>query len=338
MTDIIHLTLAQHTIDKLVFDLRAGGSLHFALNEALQTLVVGMGVERGLIWQVDGDRLAISHEFSKSEETLKLVGTRLSPQESVSIILFFLTTFPDVTDIGVIEVSRASSEDNTWAPLFNISAEYEASLLVQLRSDVFNGFVAFQTKKPKPWSAEEIAAVAKVGALMSVLVKNQFDIVRMTTETTSLSVLVEVLSIFINQDAPISINAARAVSMIGEYLGFKQSRLYLYADGKLVCQEDGGKALDLVDNNNPYIDVFSSGRGRFVGEAYQEAAHLKDFGKDEGIIVPLLREEKPFGVFGVWERSKERSFHPSDRELALWFAAALSKCLSSMTLHRSFGH
>lgn len=331
MSEVIYSQLAQQTVSQLVLGLQRGVHLHDALTEALKTLVTGLSLDRGLVWQVAGDRLSVTHEFSQDGQKPELLGVYLGQQDSMAVILQFLTAFPDFGAPGVLELKAGAKEESPWEPFLMLSPGYKSTVFVQLRTDIFVGFISFQSKAQRSWSPSDLDTLEKVGTVLSVLLKDYFDIARLTMEATGLAVLVKVLSLFVDQDTTTSKCAAQSVGLIAEHLGFKQSCLYLYTGEKLIAQGDGGISLNLADKDNPFVDAFLSGRGAIISKATPDPQHR--FGNHQGFIVPLRAEEKSLGVFALWERSDNQAFYAQDQELAFWFAGELCKCLISRTFH-----
>lgn len=331
MSEVIYSKLAQQIISEVMTDIQSGVHLHDALDHALKTLVIGLSIDRGLIWQTAGDRLSITHEFTQGSDKTELVGAYVPPQESTLIILNFLSSFPQTGTPGVLQLTTAGVEGSGWEPILLLSSGYQSTAFVQLRCDIFVGFISFQCKAQRSWSASDLSTLEKLGTVLSVLLKDFFDIARLNMEATGLGVLVKVLSLFVDQRATLSVCASKSVVLIAEHLGFKQSCLYLYSGDKLVPQGNSGTSLNLSDQQNPFVDTFLSGNPNVVSESTPDPH--QQFSKKPGFIVPLRFEEKSLGVFGLWERSDDRAFYVQDRELALWFAGELSQCLVLRTLH-----
>jgi hypothetical protein len=331
MSEVIYSQLAQQTISELVQELQRGVHLHDALADALKTLVTGLSVDRGLIWQVAGDRLTVTHEYSPDREKSELSGVFLSQADSMPIILHFLVSFPEAGAPGVLQFNAGSKEESPWEPLMLLSPGYQAASFIQLRTDIFVGFISLQSKSQRSWSTSDLDTLQKVGTVVSVLLKDYFDIARITLEATGLDLLVKILSLFVDQGATPSKCAAQSVGLIAEHMGFKQSCLYLETGGRLIPQGDGDASLNLTDKDNPFVGAFLSGQITIIGEGTPDP--LRQFGAHRGFIVPLTTEEKPLGVFALWERANNQAFYAIDLELADWFSTELCKCLMARTFH-----
>lgn len=327
--------LAQEVIDQLILGIREGFDFHSELGKALESLVKGLNVDRGLVWQVDGPQLTITHECSAKGQNPTLIGKSLDPEASTLVILNFISDFADPTDPGVVELDKSDQKAASWQPYLNTSPQFSSHLIVQLRSDIFSGFVAFQSIEKRKWSTEDNTIVAKFGALVSILIKDAYDLARFTMEAFALGVLVKVLTLFVEQAHPIPKSAVQAVNIVSESLGFKNSRLYLYDSGKLIAPAGDARELDLKNTDDPFVRAFTSVQGSFLGHD-ADASHRQVFGDEPGVVLPLRADDKPFGVFAMWERSdKESSFRPQDKELAFWFADELAKCIASASIHSS---
>jgi len=85
---------AQSIIRGIVTGLRNESGVAAVLQETIESLVEKLRADSGLVWQILGDHLEITHEFS-ADTSKHFVSTRLSPQESTTIVLDLLMRFPD---------------------------------------------------------------------------------------------------------------------------------------------------------------------------------------------------------------------------------------------------
>jgi hypothetical protein len=114
-------------------------------------------------------------------------------------------------------------------------------------------------------------------------------------------------------------------------MGFVHAQLYLYhqEEEELIPQIRNGdsRSVPLSDNDNPFVAVFKSGRGKVInpeeskkGDAY--------FEHDMALVLPLSSEGERLGVIGLWQRqSKQLPFRAQDRELGLTIAGHLSNVI-----------
>jgi len=316
--------LAQNTIDELV-SIRRQGDLYRALDAALRKLVEGLGVDRGLIWQVVGDRLTVTHEHSASNESEQIAGTSLDARQSTEIVLEFLSKFLDCSGDGVILVERDADGENFWAPMFELSLGLSSHLLVQVRADVFSGFLALQSSRTRHWSDEETAVVARVAAVISIIVSDSFLLTKAEMDATSLNTVLKIAALFIDKDrVPLKI-LPQAVELIASQMPFERSRVYLPSSGKLVSQ-DNNLSVDLSETSDPVVEVFKACYAKII-EA--NAPNLQQFGGGAAIILPLLEnEDKALGAFALWQPLPDcPDLNLFTRHTAIWLAGQLSKCI-----------
>src|SRR5208283_2624189 len=74
------------------------------LQLAIEELTKVANADRGLIWQVIGDQLAVTNEFAMNGHT-PFVGRSLDSVQSSGIIGDFLLRFPDESGTGVIAIA-----------------------------------------------------------------------------------------------------------------------------------------------------------------------------------------------------------------------------------------
>ena len=160
----------------------------------------------------------------------------------------------------------------------------------------------------------------------SVIISYDFDITRLSTDGRSLSALVKILKLF--ADEPESVASLKAIELIADLFGFGKFQLYLYQSERLVAQGGDGSILELTDDQDPFVDVFKKQRA-VIGSESSEFGQGKNFLKT-GMLLPLISNETPLGVFAVWEPLEGVSLlDPLLRELALWISSEVSNCIES---------
>jgi len=170
---MIYSELAQDTINKIISTLQAGGGseLDRAVDEALCNLVTGMDTDQGLLWLVVDAGLRVTSGYTMQSGSGALVGLSLDSQQSTALVLNFLSS-----DDVATEIDRESSD---WAPLLNVSQEFDSQLVVGLRArGLFPGFLTLQSKKERSWSADERSTLEKVAALLAVIISYDLDLRR----------------------------------------------------------------------------------------------------------------------------------------------------------------
>ncbi len=323
---MIYSEFAQELIDILISKIQAAGGsddLHAGLEEAVSRLVKGMNADRGLLWLVVGDRLTVRNCYLSNDKLSNALGVSLDPKQSAKLVLNFLGQGRR----DLVELSSASPSADDWITLLALSEQFTSQLLVPLQArGLFSGFVALQFVEPRQCSSLELVTLEKVAALLSVIISYDFDLNRLETDGRSLSGLVQVLKLFAVE--PESVASLKAIEVLADLFGFGKSQLYLYQSEKLVAQGGEGSILELTDDQDPFVDVFKKQRAVFGFES-SNSSHAKNFLKT-GMLLPLISNNIPLGVFALWEPSEGVSLlNPQFRELALWISSEVSNCIES---------
>ncbi len=100
---------AQTIIAEIISRLRHSHNLNAILQFAIEKLAQAVNADRGLIWQVVGDQLAVTHEYSASGNLCFISNRPLHSDESAAIVLEFVNHFPDESATGVISINDTSS-------------------------------------------------------------------------------------------------------------------------------------------------------------------------------------------------------------------------------------
>jgi hypothetical protein len=323
---MIYSEFAQELIDTLISKIQAGGGsddLFAGLEEALSRLVKGMNADRGLLWLVVVDRLTVRSCYLSNDKLSNALGVSLDSKQSTQLVLNFLAQ----GGRDLIQLNRASPSADDWLTLLALSEQFTSQLLVPLQArGIFSGFVALQFVEPRQCSSLELVTLEKVAALLSVIISYDFDITRLSTDGRSLSALVKILKLF--ADEPESVASLKAIELIADLFGFGKFQLYLYQSERLVAQGGDGSILELTDDQDPFVDVFKKQRA-VIGSESSEFGQGKNFLKT-GMLLPLISNETPLGVFAVWEPLEGVSLlDPLLRELALWISSEVSNCIES---------
>lgn len=329
---------AQAIISDIIGQLRHSNDLNSILQFAIEALTQVSGAERGLIWQVVGDQLAVTNEYAVSGHTC-FAGNQLGSQESTAIVLEFLSRFPDESGAGVISIPDTSQDTNlhkmspTLSSLIELG-DVRARLMVQLRSrGIFSGFLELQQcGKTREWSRQEATVLQSVAEMLSVVVQQSFDQSKIEQDAREMKLINEIASLFRESRGQTSQDSlVKSVMLVAEHMGFTHSQIYLYTpeDGILTPQiQDGGSApVDLSLKDNPFVAVFESGRGKIVNAEFTRRGD-PFFGHDMALVLPLVSEGERLGVIGLWQRLPNKlQFRPQDRELGLTIAGHLSNVI-----------
>lgn len=329
---------AQSIISDIIGQLRHSNDLSSILQFAIETLTTVVGAERGLIWQVVGDQLAVTNEFAMSGHTC-FAGNQLGSQESTAIVLEFLSRFPDESGAGVISIPDTSQDTNlhkmspTLSSLIELG-DVRARLMVQLRSrGIFSGFLELQQcGKIRDWSRQDAVILQCVAEMLSVVVQQSFDQSKIEMDAKEMKLINEIASLFRESRGQTSQESlVKSVTLVAEHMGFTHSQIYLYSheEKELVPQiQDGNNsAVPLTTKDDPFVAVFDSGRGKIVNAEFTRKGD-PFFGHDMALVLPLVSEGERLGVVGLWQRLPNKpQFRPQDRELGLTIAGHLSNVI-----------
>jgi diguanylate cyclase (GGDEF)-like protein len=329
---------AQSIISDIIGQLRHSNDLSSILQFAIETLTTVVGAERGLIWQVVGDQLAVTNEFAMSGHTC-FAGNQLGSQESTAIVLEFLSRFPDESGAGVISIPDTSQDTNlhkmspTLSSLIELG-DVRARLMVQLRSrGIFSGFLELQQcGKIRDWSRQDAVILQCVAEMLSVVVQQSFDQSKIEMDAKEMKLINEIASLFRESRGQTSQESlVKSVTLVSEHMGFTHSQIYLYSheEKELIPQiQDGNNnAVPLTTKDDPFVAVFESGRGKIVNAEFTRKGD-PFFGHDMALVLPLVSEGERLGVVGLWQRlANKPQFRPQDRELGLTIAGHLSNVI-----------
>jgi len=329
---------AQAIISDIIGQLRHSSDLNSILQYAIETLTKGLGADRGLIWKVVGDQLAVTNEFSTIGNTC-FVDNQLNSQESMSIVLEFLSRFPDESGAGVISIPDTAQDTDlhkmsrTLSSLLELG-EVRGRLMVQLRSrGIFSGFLELQQcGKPREWSTEDAVILQKVAEMLSVVVQQSFDQSKIEMDAQEMKLINEIASLFRESKGETSRDSlVKSVLLVADHMGFIKSQIYLFNGDSGVLEpqigEDEEGAVDLSNKDNPFVAVFESGRGKVVNMEFSRKGD-PFFKHDMALVLPLISEGARLGVIGLWRRQPKRpQFRPQDRELGLTIAGHLSNVI-----------
>ncbi|HEY9867738.1 MAG TPA: diguanylate cyclase, partial [Candidatus Obscuribacterales bacterium] len=329
---------AQDVIKDIIDGLRHSSDLDAMLQRAISRLTVAGKAHRGLIWQVVGDRLTVTNEFSVSGHT-PFVGTQLGSEESTAIMLEFLSRFPDESGVGAISIPDTYQDTSlhklstTLASLIELG-DVRARLVAQLRCrGQIAGFLELQQcNQTRLWSDEDGAVLQHVANTLSVVVQQARDQAKIEFDAHRMKLVNQIADLFReSKGEKIHDTILKSIGLIKETLGFVNAQIYLYSaeDGFLIPQIPGARQVpvELSAKDNPFVSVYDSARERTINLEYTRKGD-PFFGHDTAVIVPLLHEGERLGVMGLWERLPDKpQIGPSDRELARTVAGQLSSVI-----------
>ncbi len=328
---------AQTIISDIIGQLRHSSDLTSILQYAIEVLTKELKADRGLIWKVVGDQLAVTNEYSINGHTC-FVENQLNSQESMAIVLEFLSRFPDESGAGVISIPDTAQDTDLHKASRTLSSLLELGdvrgrLMVQLRSrSIFSGFLELQQcGKPREWSTEDAVVLQKVAEMLSVVVQQSFDQSKIEMDAQEMKLINEIASLFRDSKGQTSRDSlVRSVLLVADHMGFIHSQIYLFNpdSGVLEPQINSDVAnVELDNKENPFVAVFESARGKVVNMEYSRKGD-PFFGHDMALVLPLISEGTRLGVIGLWQRQPKRpQFRPQDRELGLTIAGHLSNVI-----------
>jgi len=303
---------------------------------ALDRLTAACKADRGLIWQIVGDQLAVTNECA-SDANRCFVGTQLGSQESTDVVLEFLSRFPDESGVGIIYIADIADDSvRILSPRLAAALQrsnVNARLLMQLRSrGIFSGFVELQQTKPRVWNAQDSSILQPVVNLLSVLIQQNSDQTKIAMDAKEMKLLLEVAYIFRESYGLQTAEAiVKSVQLIAAHTGFANAQAFLAKDESLFPLIDDGKSspLALSDADNLFVATYQASRGKLIN--VELPVKLDPFfGDDMAIILPLISNGERLGVIGLWQRLPNTpQYRPQDRELALTIAGHLSLAIES---------
>ncbi|MDQ5934691.1 MAG: Diguanylate cyclase [Cyanobacteriota bacterium erpe_2018_sw_21hr_WHONDRS-SW48-000092_B_bin.40] len=329
---------AQTIISDIIGQLRHSSDLTSILQYAIEVLTNVLKADRGLIWKVVGDQLVVTNEYSITGHTC-FVDNQLNSQESMSIVLEFLSRFPDESGAGVISIPDTAQDTDLHKTSRTLSSLLELGdvrgrLMVQLRSrGIFSGFLELQQcGNPREWTTEDAVVLQKVAEMLSVVVQQSFDQSKIEMDAQEMKLINEIASLFRDSKGQTSRDSlVKSVLLVADHMGFIHSQIYLFNQDSGVLEPqiraDKESSVELENKDNPFVAVFESGRGKVVNMEYSRKGD-PFFGHDMALVLPLISEGTRLGVIGLWQRQPKRpQFKPQDRELGLTIAGHLSNVI-----------
>jgi diguanylate cyclase (GGDEF)-like protein len=329
---------AQSIISEIIGRLRHQSDLSSILQFAIEMLALSTHADRGLIWRIEGDHLKVTNEFALSGHNCFLQN-QLTSHESMAVVFEFLSRFPDETGVGVISIPNTSRDTNLHKVSPTLSSLIElggvkARLMAQLRSrGTFFGFLELQQcSGPREWNPIDAVVLQKVAEVLAVVVQQTADQSKIEMDAQEMKLINEIASLFReSRGMSTKDSLVKSVMLVAKHMGFIHSEIYLYNKEESVLEPQTRDAevdsVDISDKDNPFVEVFNSGRGKMINIEYTRKAD-PFFKHDMALVLPLTSEGSRLGVIGLWQRSQDRpDFRPQDRELGLTIAGHLSNVI-----------
>jgi hypothetical protein len=322
---MIYTKLAQEIIDRMISTLRITGDGQSAFQRALEDLTVGLDADRGLIYRLTRASVPMTNQFTRNvDSSSRIANAMLSSENVASVVMAFISEFPDLTTARAIIVD-ATTKSRNFASLRGLFKEFDSTLIVPFGTrDYWLGILIIQSVNKRKWSEQEIATVEKLVELMTVIFRQSFVIEKYKDALDHSNALLEIDRLFCESDSP-SIACVKAVNTIATVLGFKNSRV-LFLDRNremLVDQAEENRVISLQDDQDPFVHAVKSGQ-RKVGSQIAQSY----FGDGNAIIICLKDNQETLGVFGVWQLALDYCNFLYLGEQADELGASLSKALA----------
>ncbi len=306
---------AQRIIRDIISKLRLSSDLHAILQFAIKELARVGRSDRGLIWQVIDDQLVVTNEYSADNNNC-FTDSELGAQESTAIVSEFLSRFPDETGSGVIAIPDVRQDtkfrrlSQTLAGLIELG-DVRARLVAQIKCrGMFHGFIELQQKgSPRDWTDQDAAILQSVSEVLSLVVQQSYDLVKMELNTNEMKLINEISEIFREsggQHAPYTIE--RSLKLFAEHTNFLFAQVFLESeeDSILVPQmteREYSENVSFSAKNNPFLQVYECGKLKVFN---QERSRRGDpfFGHNMAMVIPLMSEGDRFGVLALWKRKE----------------------------------
>lgn len=330
---------AQRIIKDIIGQLRISSDLPAILDLAVEELTKVSQSDRGLIWQVVDDQLVVTNEFAQNEHYC-FKGANLGAQETTAIVSEFLSRFPDETGAGVIGIPDTLQDQKlrrmspTLAALIELG-DARARLVAQVRSrGIFHGFIELQQSgTPREWTDQDGAVLQSVSEVLSLVVQQSFDLMRIEQDANEMKIVNEIATIFresAGQRAQKTIE--QAIRLFADHTNFTLAQVYLFNEEEYmlvpqIAEKEYSESIPFAHKQNPFLQVFENGKLKTVNIEYSKRGD-PFFGHDTAMIIPLISEGEKLGVMGLWRRKQgSPMLRPQDRELALTVAGNLASII-----------
>lgn len=158
-------------INQFLLVLRNGGGMKTMLEFACENLTDTFKASRTIVWLVVGDGLRAVECFSVDKKE-QLSGLTLSSIESMTIVMAFLSRFPNENGTGVFTLPDETSENTIYSNSVVVDEmAFQSQVLAQLRwRGTFAGFIDIQSDQARVWNDAELKCLQDVSIALSVLV------------------------------------------------------------------------------------------------------------------------------------------------------------------------
>jgi GAF domain-containing protein len=338
--EVSEIFAASEILDKAVARLRGTTSLRSVLDSAIADLTLVCEADRGLIWEIRGDQLCVTHEFSRHGEP-RFQNVQLGAQESSGIIFDFLSRFPDEKDASTIDVQdvalEALGQKTPELSSFLKLAEVHSRALSQLRSrGMFNGFIELQRcgDEGGDWSDLTQAILQRVTGYLSIVIAQAHQLAQIERDAKQIRIMHQVAGFFSSANVSLKAPLAKSVQLVAKQLGFESAQIFLYSErfNALLPQAQlaNSEPLSLDGPENSFTAVYMTRKRKLINTLRRQTNQC--FGEEQAVVLPLVCGDYCFGVMGLWKRQPGlQVFEPHEREFALTMAEQLA---ASINAHR----
>ncbi len=206
--------------------------------------------------------------------------------------------------------------------------------MAQLRSrGKISGFLELQQcKGSREWSSHDAFVLQKIAELLSVVLQQAADQSRIEMDAQEMKLINEIAMLFRESRGMTTRESlVKSIRLVAEHMGFTHSEIYLFNREENILEpqtEDSTlKVVNLENSDNPFVEVFKSGRGKMINVEYSRKPD-PFFKHDMALVLPLTSEGTRLGVIGLWQRQANKAdFRTQDRELGLTIAGHLSNVI-----------
>jgi hypothetical protein len=156
--------------------------------DALQDLVRGLRVERGLVWisVPETAQLTVIQECIQ-DGSPSMIGTSLDSNDSGLFIVGFMNLPAGITEPGKqtrpVQINDGRTTVRAWRevnPCLKFSRNYSSTIIVGLQArGYFSGFLSFQSKSKRSWSPVEEATLMQVAECLGLFLSYELEIVKL---------------------------------------------------------------------------------------------------------------------------------------------------------------
>lgn len=331
---------AAEILDKVVSRLRGTTPLRTVLDAAIADLTLVCEADRGLIWEIRGDQLCVTHEFAKNGES-RFRNVQLGAQESSGIVYDFLSRYPDEQDANSIDIQDVALEElgqkTPELSSFMKLAEVHSRALSQLRSrGMFNGFIELQrsTDDAEEWSDLTQTILQRVTGYLSIVIAQAHQLAQIERDGKQMRIMHQIAGFFASVNGTLKTPLAKSVQLVAKHLGFESAQIFLYSErfNALLPQSQmaNSEPLSLDGPENSFTAVYTTRKRKLINTLRRQTNQC--FGEEQAVVLPLVCGDFCYGVMGLWKRFPDlQTFGPYEREFALTMAEHLA---ASINAHR----